>query len=82
MRAQGVPLPLPAHAKLHVIVFPAGLFQSLPDVVTEIPLDLKDQGGRPALRIRGLPAEQLPGKRVHASRGLSGPDRPKMAIPV
>ena len=77
VRGQGVPLPVSVHAQLHVIVFPAGLFENLPDVVAEIPLDLEDQGGGPPLRIPRLPAEQLPGKRVHASRGLPGADRPE-----
>ena len=74
VRGQGVPLIFAAQAQLHVIVFPARLFQNLPDVVAEIPLHFEDERGRPALRICGLPAEQLPGKGVHARRGLPGPD--------
>ena len=38
--------------------------------MTEIPLDFEHQSRRPHLRIGRLPAEKLPGKRVHASAGF------------
>ena len=77
MRGQGVPLIFPVHADLHVVLFTFRCFENLADVVAEVALHFEDQRGGPALRIPGLPAKQLPGKRVHASRGLTRADRPE-----
>ena len=81
MRGQGVPLIFPVHADLHVILLTFRCFENLADVVAEVPLDFQDQRGGPALRILRLPAKQLPGKRVHASRGLTRADRPEDGDP-
>ena len=66
-------MPAPFHAKLDVVLFPARFVQDLPDVITKISLDFEHQRRRPLLRIGRLPAEKLPGKRVHASAGFPRP---------
>ena len=45
--------------------------------MAEVPLDFQHQGRRPQARFVGLPAEQLLGERMHAGRGLPGPDGPE-----
>ena len=45
--------------------------------MAEVALNFQDQAGRPALGIARLPGQDLPGERVHASRGLAGTDGPE-----
>ena len=72
-----VPLPAPIHPQLDVVFSPARLDQDAPDIVTKISLDFEHERRRPHLWIPCLPAEKLLSERVHASRGLPGPDGPE-----
>ena len=74
---QGIPRQPAVEGQLNVVLASVQLGQHPADVVAKIALHFKDERRRPPLGIRGVPAEELAGERVHTRGGLAGPDRPE-----